>query len=76
MNMFEGVVYGLALAGAGTFIYLTVRKGVPWAVTTIKGWWTKGKADLAQAKNDIAALQGKYASLEAEVGQIKTKLPA
>ncbi len=62
------VATGGVLMGAGIFLYLTVKKGVPWAWTSLKGWWTATKADLASLKSEVATLQADVAALKTKVG--------
>jgi hypothetical protein len=62
------VAEGAALMGAGIFLYLTVKNGVPWAWSKLSTWWTATKTDLASAKTDIASLKADVAALKVKVG--------
>lgn len=57
-----------AVAGIGSIIaYVALTQGVPAAVTMVKSWWNKGKAD-------VAAIQADVASAKAEIQTIKQKI--
>lgn len=59
---------GVALCGVGIFAYLTYKKGLPWAVSTVKAWWNKGKAELGNLKGDIAAIDARLVAVEKQLG--------
>jgi hypothetical protein len=55
---------GVLSVGFVWFGYLTVTKSGAWALAKLKAWWTKGKADLATLKSDLAAVESRVTSLE------------
>jgi hypothetical protein len=58
------IVPGLAVAFAAWAIHYAATKGAPALWAKLKGWWTKGQADLAALKGDISDAQTKVAALE------------
>lgn len=71
---FLAMLQGAFLLAVLIFVFLTVQKGVPWAVTTLKGWWTAGKADLGNLKNDVTDAQRRLGALEADMTTLKNKV--
>ena len=48
---------GVVAAVAIYVVVYAIRHGVPAAVTMVKNWWSKGKADYALLKQDVDALK-------------------
>lgn len=74
LGTFLVMLQGAFLLGVIIFVFLTVQKGLPWAVTTLRGWWVKGKADLGNLKGDVTDLQRRIPALEADVKALKDKV--
>lgn len=55
-------------------VYLGITKGVPAALTMIKGWFTAGKAELVQIEEvlsaDIQALVARVEALEGKLASV------
>jgi hypothetical protein len=66
MEVLFYVAVGAVLTGIGLFIFQWVKKGWAWGVAKLKAWWSKGKADLA-------ALDTRLKTVEADVATLKTK---
>ena len=49
-------------------IYVALTQGIPAAVTMVKNWWTKGKADVALIKADVDAVKAEVQTIKQKVG--------
>jgi hypothetical protein len=65
--MFEFTTIGLVLGGAGGawFTHLVATKGLPAAIAWAKAKWNAGKADLANLKGRLAAVEEQLAAIKA-----------
>lgn len=74
LGTFLVMLQGAFLLGVIIFIFLTVQKGLPWAVTTLRGWWAKGKADIGNLKGDVTEVQRRLAAIETDITALKNKV--
>jgi len=63
------VAAGAASVAVGWFLYLVSKKGYAWGAAKLKAWWSAGKADLA-------GLESRLKSVEADIAALKTKVGA
>jgi hypothetical protein len=66
-----GIAEGVALCGVAWFVYLAATKGLPYAWTKLKTWWS---ADVAAVKSGLAGAESRLTAVEADVKALKTKV--